>query len=1078
MNKSILPPQQRFLAFAGLCLGIMFTSLFGAIWWGPIWGLILPLPLLIIAFILRWVFFPRFSGRTRVQLASLTALCLPATLYIPSNPITLFLVEWLSRVLQLETNLEVVWVVIGTHAFITLGVILLNQIWSRVDVSQPQENPEDSETLQAANQDYAKSLDRYCTPLIRFLDRYDDDVNWSDRDLTPLEAEVETEQSGRLGSRIVPDLVSAIRRDKRSEVFVVLGDPGSGKSVSLRRLVRVLCQQALRTGVVPVYINLREWVSEFGEVTSESLVEFVKEKAYSQTGRDGRAFIDTWYEPFRKSGRLFFVIDSFDELPSILDCDDKSDLHRKISAAFDQFFTQEIYSCRAVLASRNFRAPVGLKGTRLVIQPFKETQIRRAMKQWLVGKGIDTNKYVKDLFRDRPQLVPLLRNPFTAELIAEYARSGHGNRLPDSMFAVFDHYIATRLDGDRSTFRRYGTSPEQVRSAASVIAKKMYEDNDTGLEVDVSRIDSYLNCPESSAIIEALKYSRIARVGGDSQRRFSFVHRRFTEFFVVSAFHEEDLTANLDSIPTDSRWRDCLVMYCGIASLSERQKVIDFCWKKISKYRQDFAHGDINKSRPAIHCLRFLNDACRGDTKAIQNIQNELEVFILNLFEEPNVRIGKWGERIHMDLLVTKIGVESIQLMKGEKQQIAISNSFLSNSEWIRETALGSCRHIADLSQSSHVQIREYIRAIPSLEKIKRINELDFLFSTSDIFRVQRRSVWIDVFYSIFFYLYLFGLLIYNFLVSIHYTILFLAGVLTLIPIFYIFLFEDVGKSYKTIFESAISRLEFRFVIFSSLALLPLFSESKIPFWMWEPIWGILNKVPLPRFFVEMPLMSQQHFLFLLIGVSLCVPWEVYVTFLGAVFRMKILEVLIALLVALLALLLSIPKGISQFKLKLKDEETQKFLKTQLFSFLGIRISVFGFVILVLIGFVLVHVLTSLFIPEEIVSLLGGILFGGMLSYFTIVMAFRRVSNLWNLFLDHRMIRQQGWPNMISCNSLYEYCLSLRTQQAARFYLNTIRKLRVPLIGEVVEPPSELILKMRLSEELGKLREQWYDLSA
>ncbi len=430
----MLPAKQRLIAFICFCLSILVSSYGGTLKSGILGGILAPIPLLIVGWFLRRMFVPVMSGQTRVQLATLTFLGTTSFLYF--IPATL-LDKVLNIVFQvLHLPQEPLWYSLFAQSITCATIIILNVIWHSRNVTPAIESQ--SESL--ANAEFDKSLKLYCNALVAELDRYDEDVNWSNRELTPLEAEVETERNSRLRPKIVKDLVAAIQRDRISSVFIVLGDPGSGKSVSLRCLVRILCEQAQKTGVVPVYVNLREYPSQ-REITTNLLWKFAKEKAYQQTRRNGRNFLDTSYEELCQNGRLFFIIDSFDELPSVLDSDDRSDSHRRISAEFDRFFTQEIQSCRAVLASRHFRAPVGVKGARLVLRPFRESQIRSAMKTWLLGRGVDTEKYIRRLFREKPQLVPLLRNLFTAELIAEYTRINGGEQLPNTLFEVFDTYI-------------------------------------------------------------------------------------------------------------------------------------------------------------------------------------------------------------------------------------------------------------------------------------------------------------------------------------------------------------------------------------------------------------------------------------------------------------------------------------------------------------------------------------------------------------------------------------------------------------------------------------------------------------
>ena len=191
--------------------------------------------------------------------------------------------------------------------------------------------------------------------------------------------------------------------------------------------------------------------------TDNDIVAFVQRYLLRVSGRAGQAFLNEWYERMLSEGLFFFLLDSFDEMPAVLDCDDRSPQLKKISEAFDRFFN-DIHGCRGVLSSRPFRQPVGVRGRRLTIRPFTEMQIRKAMKGWLAGRQIDSDDIVRRLLFERPALSPAIRNPFMADLIAQYVVD-HRERLPQNHYDLFNNYVTTRLNEDENNLRQLGLTP-------------------------------------------------------------------------------------------------------------------------------------------------------------------------------------------------------------------------------------------------------------------------------------------------------------------------------------------------------------------------------------------------------------------------------------------------------------------------------------------------------------------------------------------------------------------------------------------------------------------------------------------
>lgn len=904
---------------------------------------------------------------------------------------------------------------------------------------------------------YSQCLERYSRALVAELDRYDREVNWSDQELTPLEAEVEQESSGLSGPRVVRDLVEAVRSDRAASVFVVLGDPGSGKSVSLRRLVRIAAAQSASTGIVPVYVNLREYPTN-EEPTPESILAFIRDSTSRQTGRDGREFLDTWYERFRTCGRLFFVFDSFDELPAVLDCDERSDSHRRITKAFDRFCTQEVQSCRVVLASRIFRSPVQMSGARLLIRPFTEAQIRAALHVWLKGRGIDPVAFVHGLFTQRPHMAALLRNPFTAQLIAEHARASGSSVAPETMFNVFEDYVHRRLETEAATLRSFQLVPVEVRKGAGYVAEAMYMNSQAfGLEAEVDELEPHLPgrvVSNLNGLVEALKSVRLARLGGGSHRRFSFVHRRFAEFFVVDRLREVGWRMNLlETIPTDSRWRECLVLGCSILDAARRAEVARYCWTVIAetKFQLDAKH--LPHVRKAVHCARFLADAFRGDSQALEPFGTALGRYTIEL-------LG------HDDLLVVKIGAELIPLLPPYWQQLAIWHALQLRSPWISETTLSGCRHLGALDASSHKALRAYLGGMPLLELATRFTELDFSLSLSDAFAAQRHLLRLDMaefayrmtvaasfgaiglFYAPILWLPVLGVGLIE-LPRLRGNIVrpFRDEDGTLYSKYYYarsdyppnFLIKPTGAELlgmmpvRDLVDAALHIVTIAFTGMFAAVFVLVLADQEYP---GSHLMARLVDFLLARIWITPALVVA--------GILATVRWDRFYKLAELSVRKRLIRTIV-------------PEPPSGAKKAFSEEQrwsVLSWLRGQL-SFAAKTsktLIVGGYLAVVLIVLVAANLRSNVKLVERWATSLAG------------------------RMRDRRRLATAGLPENISCPELFSQIAEFSQEKSAVKYLYALRIRRVRLVGEITEPPAEWERRAELSEEFARLREQWLDL--
>jgi hypothetical protein len=229
-------------------------------------------------------------------------------------------------------------------------------------------------------QGFARDMDRRVRDI-------NDDERWADRYYAELEAHVEADEEGRAfslnprrwrvrrGLRREKSLTKALK-SSRSQIIQLVGEPGSGKSVSLRYVAQKTAERAARArslgAVIPLYLNLKELRrAPDAAVDSDLIKEFVIRtlKKGNRMGVDD--FLKEEFEPGLRDGTWLFLFDSFDEIPEVLSSTEVDEVIKAYAGAIYDFLAG-LNRCRGVIASRHFRGPAQSSWPRYTILPLSE----------------------------------------------------------------------------------------------------------------------------------------------------------------------------------------------------------------------------------------------------------------------------------------------------------------------------------------------------------------------------------------------------------------------------------------------------------------------------------------------------------------------------------------------------------------------------------------------------------------------------------------------------------------------------------------------------------------------------------
>ncbi|WP_213958724.1 TIR domain-containing protein [Variovorax sp. dw_954] len=359
-------------------------------------------------------------------------------------------------------------------------------------------------------------------------------------------------------SKVVRDIANSIVHS--DEPLVLLGDPGSGKTMTLQHAVlNVIDAQRWRVyPTLPVYIRLGDF-----HVASARPVDGDVD-AHVLKGLDAR--IAARYEALHRAGRLIIFFDGMDEMSR-----ERYGAHVE---ALSQFAasrhpqTRSLFSCRI-----NDFSPEFLH-RRMVLLPFGRDQVREFLSLYVPAwpLRISGENYSLKTLTDRLWSGGLpvdVRNPFVLWLLRYYILATHewpASRPGLIAFYCRRVYRRKRADpGSQAVLARLPRPFTELGRLAFVLM-----DRNQGTSASLVDLRPALPGVDVDALAQVgMRCGLLSGSSGAGSMRLRFAHHRLQEFFAARHIRRSGVDVHWQTAIEAPRWQETLVNYVLMRGRSE-----------------------------------------------------------------------------------------------------------------------------------------------------------------------------------------------------------------------------------------------------------------------------------------------------------------------------------------------------------------------------------------------------------------------------------------------------------------------------------------------------------------------------